>query len=156
MFSSHRSPGNAPAGDYTYNGMIGNYPNPVYVSDSFPFEKQPGEVFDTPYGDWRLTGWCGESMLATLPVPDSWSLGQNYPNPFNPITTITFTLPETNHVRLSIFNLQGKKVEELVNGTRVAGYHEVIWDASGLPCGIYFYKIEAGNYHSAKKMVLLK
>ncbi|MEJ5305043.1 MAG: kelch repeat-containing protein [Ignavibacteria bacterium] len=86
----------------------------------------------------------------------AFALYQNYPNPFNPITTIKFSLPEKTNVKISVYNLLGQKVKELLNETRDAGTHTINFDGSGLPSGIYFYKIEAGKYTEAKKMILMK
>ncbi|TKJ42523.1 hypothetical protein CEE37_02215 [candidate division LCP-89 bacterium B3_LCP] len=149
-------PENAPAGDYIYNGKVGNYPDVIFVSDSFPFEKREGEAIDSPYKNWLLTGWFGESTAAQSPVPDVWSLDQNHPNPFNPLTTISFALPEAAHVTLTVFDLQGRTIADLVNGNRPAGNHEVSWDASHLSSGLYFYRIEAEDYTAVRKMVLMK
>jgi len=85
-----------------------------------------------------------------------FAVAQNYPNPFNPTTTINFALPEASHVKLVVYDLQGRMVAELVNGTRDAGVHEVTWDASDLASGLYFYRITAGDFNAVKKMMLVK
>jgi hypothetical protein len=95
-----------------------------------------------------------EEQLAS--VPKAYSLKQNYPNPFNPATKITFSLPESAKIKLAVYNVLGQQVAELVNGFRNAGNYEITWDASNLSSGIYFYRIEAGNFVSVKKMTLLK
>jgi hypothetical protein len=89
-------------------------------------------------------------------VPIQFSLSQNYPNPFNPSTKINYELPITNDVNLSIYNLLGQKVATLVNEQKQAGSHQVAWDASGFPSGVYYYRIEAGEFQDVKKMILLK
>ena len=103
-------------------------------------------------------GTCGYS--ATLEVngttPTEFLLKQNYPNPFNPSTKIGFTLPSENDVRISIYNLIGQKVAELVNSKFSAGSHSVNFNAANLSTGIYLYKIEAGNFTAIKKMQLIK
>jgi len=78
------------------------------------------------------------------------------PNPFNPTTTISFALPEASHVKLTVFDLQGRVVTELVNGMRDAGVHEVTLDAGDLSSGLYFYRINAGDFSSVRKMILMK
>lgn len=88
--------------------------------------------------------------------PFEFSLLQNYPNPFNPATRISFVLPETGTVKLNVYNILGQLVKELYNGVLEAGEHTLNFDASGMPSGTYIYQIEAGNYISARKMVLLK
>jgi len=92
----------------------------------------------------------------SLIYPTRFVLEQNYPNPFNPTTVIEFALPKQAAVKLSVYNILGEKVAELVNGTLSAGYHSVSFNASDLSSGIYIYKITAGNFVSVKKMMLLK
>jgi len=89
-------------------------------------------------------------------TPSEFVLKQNYPNPFNPSTKIGFTLPTESNVKISIYNLIGQKVAEVVNSKFNAGKHSVDFNASNLSSGIYFYKIEAGSFTSVKKMQLLK
>ncbi len=89
-------------------------------------------------------------------VVKTYQLSQNYPNPFNPSTTIKFSIPEKNMVTLKIFNVLGQEVKSLVNREYSAGSYEVNFDASQLSSGIYFYSISAGDFHSTKKMILMK
>lgn len=86
----------------------------------------------------------------------TFKLLQNYPNPFNPSTTIEYTLQEKVHTKLAILNSLGEEVALLVNETQVQGYHAVDFNAKNLPSGIYFYRIQAGNFVNTKKMILLK
>jgi uncharacterized membrane protein len=85
-----------------------------------------------------------------------YSLNQNYPNPFNPSTIISFSIAQRSNVNLSIFNILGEKVATLINETKDAGNYEAEFNASNLTSGIYIYKLEAGNFQSTKKMMLLK
>ena len=87
--------------------------------------------------------------------PNNFALNQNYPNPFNPTTTISFTLPTASDYMLTIYNVSGQTVAEL-NGSEQAGEVVLEWDAGNLASGIYFYKLQAGNFTDTKKMVLLK
>ena len=89
-------------------------------------------------------------------IPARYALGQNYPNPFNPTTTISFTLPERADVRLVLVNTLGQVVKEIAVGKYNAGTHEVGLDASDLASGIYFYRLEANEFNSVRKLVLLK
>lgn len=89
-------------------------------------------------------------------VPAQYSLEQNYPNPFNPSTTINFSLPTASDVTVKVYNALGYEVMTLVNEYKNAGTHQVIMNASGLTSGIYFYKIEAGNFTATKKLTLIK
>ncbi len=89
-------------------------------------------------------------------VPAEFSLSQNYPNPFNPTTKIRYALPAVADVLLEVYNTLGQRVATLVNGKQGAGYHDVEFKASGIPSGIYYYRLQAGNEISARKMVLMK
>jgi len=89
-------------------------------------------------------------------LPKKFALGQNYPNPFNPRTFINYELPITNEVELNIYNLLGQKIATLVDERKVAGYHQVEWDASRFSSGVYYYKIKAGDFQDVKKLILIK
>jgi hypothetical protein len=88
---------------------------------------------------------------------------QNYPNPFNPSTKIKFSIPaaEKNfsspgqEVSIKVFNVLGKEIVTLLNGKKAPGNYELIFNAAGLPSGVYFYRLAAGNYMATKKMILL-
>jgi len=88
--------------------------------------------------------------------PQNYSLGDNYPNPFNPSTTISYTLPKDENVKLNIFNIKGQKLETLVNEKQVQGEHKVIWDSGKYPAGIYLYQLQTPNSTQTKKMLHLK
>lgn len=89
-------------------------------------------------------------------VPFEYVLGQNYPNPFNPSTSIQFALPESGQVQIDVFNMIGRRVMSVVNGTMSAGYHVVTLDASPLSSGLYIYRLKVGNVVMTKKMTLVK
>ena len=89
-------------------------------------------------------------------IPTTYSLEQNYPNPFNPSTTIQFALPKAADVKLTVYNAIGQVVAELVNARFDGGYHRVNFDASNISSGIYFYRLEAGDFNNVQKMILLK
>ncbi|MDP2360878.1 MAG: T9SS type A sorting domain-containing protein [bacterium] len=89
-------------------------------------------------------------------LPMDFTLGQNYPNPFNPTTTISFTMPETGVASLKVFDLAGREVASLVNGLTSRGNHNVVFDASGLTSGVYFYTFEGAGVTDTRKMVLVK
>ncbi|RPI04759.1 MAG: T9SS C-terminal target domain-containing protein [Ignavibacteriae bacterium] len=88
--------------------------------------------------------------------PSTFRLGQNYPNPFNPTTNIQFALPLRSFVTLKVYDLVGREVATLVNGITEAGPHEVTFDASGLPTGVYLYRMVADKFVETKKLVLIK
>jgi len=94
-------------------------------------------------------------------VPSQYALEQNYPNPFNPTTQILFSLPNSERVSLTIYNLIGQKIATLVDGTMAAGSHVVTWngrDSRGmqLPSGVYFYRLESPGFSAARRMLMLK
>lgn len=89
-------------------------------------------------------------------VPDKYSLEQNYPNPFNPQTKIKFALPKDEFVKISIFDMTGRVVANIVNEKLTAGSYEADFNGSNFASGTYFYKIEAGNFVETKKMILVK
>ena len=89
-------------------------------------------------------------------VPVKFSLNQNYPNPFNPSTKITYTLASKSAVTLKVYDTIGNEVASLINQVQEAGSYEINFDAASLTSGVYYYRIEAGNFSSAKKMLLLK
>jgi len=89
-------------------------------------------------------------------VPVSYMLTQNYPNPFNPSTTIKFELPRSSVVRLSVYDILGREVSVLVNEKRDAGYHEGMFDGSGLSSGVYFCRMAAGSFVQTRKLILLR
>lgn len=89
-------------------------------------------------------------------VPSRFELLQNYPNPFNPTTEIKYSLPVSGHVELSVYNMLGQKIMTLVNGEKEAGYHNFSLNGKNMVSGSYFYSLDAANFHSTKKFVLLK
>jgi hypothetical protein len=116
-----------------------------------PTNNMTGVENDLPY-DGTSVGVSSEAGT----IPTEFALSQNYPNPFNPTTTIQFALPQNSDVKVVVVNMLGQVVEELVNGNLDAGYHNIRFNASNLSSGVYFYKIEAGDFVSVKKLMLLK
>ncbi|MEJ2051900.1 MAG: T9SS type A sorting domain-containing protein, partial [Calditrichota bacterium] len=110
-------------------------------------DKTIGESLDKGKGDYIE----GEKIL-----PGKFALYENYPNPFNPTTTIKYDLPEDVNVTVTIYNNNGQKVKELVNGFKTAGSYTVTFDGKSLASGMYFYKIEAGEFSKVKRMLLVK
>jgi predicted GH43/DUF377 family glycosyl hydrolase len=89
-------------------------------------------------------------------LPQKVVLSQNYPNPFNPSTTIEFHLSKSADVRIEVFNIAGQKIKTLVNKKMSAGTHQVQFNAQRLTSGVYFYRIEAGEFQDVKKMIIIK
>ena len=89
-------------------------------------------------------------------LPLSYSLEQNYPNPFNPSTTIRFSLPLEQNVKIVVYNILGKEIAEVVNNKFKTGNHSINFDGNNLTSGQYFYKISAGRFTEIRKMLLIK
>ena len=89
-------------------------------------------------------------------IPDQFEISQNYPNPFNARTAIEYSLPQDSHVRIAVYNLLGQNIETLVDQNMPAGSHLVLWNANDVPTGVYFYRIEAGDFFQTRKMLLAK
>jgi len=96
------------------------------------------------------------SLSSEGTIPDEFALLQNYPNPFNPSTKVKYQLPSDSNVSLKVYDILGKEVAVLVNEFKPAGFYEVTFDAINLTSGIYFYKIEAGEFKQVNKMILLR
>ena len=115
----------------------------------------------TDYVGYQDTTNCVQVSIIDETLPIIYKLYNAYPNPFNPVTTLRYDLPENAMINIAIYDMLGRQVKTLVNQTQDAGYRSVIWDATndyGKPvsAGIYLYQIQAGEYISTKKMVLLK
>ncbi len=89
-------------------------------------------------------------------IPISFKLYQNYPNPFNTTTTIKYNIQESSHVTLKIYNLAGQEIETLVNGFQTKDEYQIKWITQQLPSGIYFYRLQAGEFTETKKLILQK
>jgi hypothetical protein len=92
----------------------------------------------------------------TSEIPSSYSLQQNYPNPFNPITNVKFQISNSGNVKIIVFDLLGKEVATLVNESLKPGTYEVTFDGTNFPSGIYFYRLQTGDFSETKRMTLIK
>jgi hypothetical protein len=115
------------------------------------------------YGNWIMDIVNSISYVNDNITPTKYNLKQNYPNPFNPDTKIKYSIPQSSNVAIKVFDILGSENETLVNEEKVAGNYEVEFDATGLPSGIYFYRLQAESsgrqakdYIETKKMVLLR
>ena len=138
-------------GNYTYPG--------IFAMSSHRFDTPP--FVTTDHMGFRVVAREQLDTKQELLLPETFALHQNYPNPFNPVTTLRYDLPKNSLVTIIIYDMMGREVKTLINQTQGAGYRSVIWDATndyGKPvsAGIYLYQIQAGEYISTKKMVLLK
>jgi photosystem II stability/assembly factor-like uncharacterized protein len=135
---------------YTNNDL-----NSIFVleQENFPNVWIGGNGFSIFYRQWEL---IYSGLEETIHSPKKFVLQQNYPNPFNPSTKIEFSLKESSKVQLIVFDSQGKKVVELVNKFMTHGAHEVSFDATNLPSGVYFYRLIANKFNQARKMLYLK
>ena len=89
-------------------------------------------------------------------LPDRVTLYQNYPNPFNPTTTVGFSIPKTMNVQIRIYNILGELVVELANQQFETGYHELSFNSTAYPSGVYYCRIEANGVSDVKKMLFMK
>ena len=99
--------------------------------------------------------------LSTIVSPEGYQLNQNYPNPFNPTTTISYNIPQANHVVLKVYDIQGKEITTLVNEQKSSGQHHISWDGKdnnglNVTSGLYVYKLIAGDVVKSNKMILVK
>ena len=154
-------PGNAPAGTYSYNAYIGNFPEMILSEDSFEFEKS-GEI------ELENGGWSNQAKIAVtegdmevLLLDDFFCL-RAYPNPFNAKAAISFKLQAASRVELKVHDVMGREVASLVTGHWSLGYHEVVWDAEGMSSGVYLVRLdvlstaESRQHTSVRKVILLK
>jgi hypothetical protein len=125
----------------------------------FGFDLLPGSEIVDARGNAVASSEI-QAPEVSMSVPSEFSVKQNYPNPFNPSTTIDFSIPEAGNVTLTIYNVTGQVVTRLVNGVQNAGAHHVVWNASNLSSGVYFYRIDFDGqnrkFSDIKSMVLLK
>ncbi|GJQ61468.1 MAG: hypothetical protein SCALA702_05210 [Melioribacteraceae bacterium] len=154
------APANQNIGGVVYKGNFGTSSTPgkmVYLT--VPFE--------TIYTDSeritlmeKILDYFTEDIVSVdngdNSIPNDYSLSQNYPNPFNPATKIKFSIPEAGIVKLSIYNILGEKVIDLVNREYAPGNYTVNFNANGLSSGVYIYRLEAKNKVISNKMILLK
>jgi predicted lipoprotein with Yx(FWY)xxD motif len=110
------------------------------------------DIYNTGFNTSGLVS-IGNNGITTA---DDYILSQNYPNPFNPSTKISYNIPQSGNVKLTVYDALGHMVSSLVNQSQNAGNYEVEWNASSFATGVYFYKLEAGSFVSTKQMILVK
>jgi len=132
-------------------------PNDPILADLLNTQNNVRQFYDQRLrGSTFLKGGNFESNTESEAIPQQYALLQNYPNPFNPTTTIQYDLPVVGFVTLKVFDVLGREIETIVDGEQNAGFYEIEFNASRLASGIYFYRIQAGNFIETKKMLLLK
>ena len=129
---------------------------PAAESLSIRFSKNNSQQYRID--DIRLQGVDVEatSSAITDAIPNAIRLNQNYPNPFNPATTIQYSLPESERVTLSVYDMLGREIAVIVNEVKAAGVHTARWDASGASSGIYMYVLQTDAFRTTRKMTLMK
>lgn len=150
--------------NYMVNGLTGGdfqvYVNRLgYTSSTTNVSLNSGNNFTVTNLNFTLeplNPTVSIKEINTQLISEDYVLGQNYPNPFNPTTNIIFTIKKDSQISLKVYNLIGQEVANLVNDFKQAGTYEVNFDASGLPSGIYFYKLQSDNYSQTKKLALIK
>jgi hypothetical protein len=131
--------------------MIPNTPSTqsvVRISDA-----GNSDVFNISGGTFTIQS---STSVKGWDLPVEFSLSQNYPNPFNPSTVIRYSIPEQTYVEIVVYDRLGQSVMKLVGQEQQSGYHEIRFDASHLPSGIYIYRLRAGGFVASKKLMLLK
>jgi hypothetical protein len=120
------------------------------------YSRNDDKLYDVSDASFSVIDTITNSIDNDLIEVNSYNLYQNYPNPFNPSTRIKFTLLKSEEVTLAVYNILGQVVKLLVNQNMDAGHHEVEFNAQELSSGIYYYRIEAGEFQDVKKMVFLQ
>jgi N-acetylneuraminic acid mutarotase len=105
---------------------------------------------------WEYDPAISTGVARSAEFPAEFELEQNYPNPFNPTTTISYTLPRFSKATLTVYDMLGRQVSVLTSGTQPGGSYEVMFDAAGLPSGVYLYRLQAGDFAIARRMVVTK
>lgn len=145
-------PGSAPGGNYVFAGFVGQHPSVIYDNSVFPFTKI-GADLNSGHGEWTTSGWDGDFVST---IPEKFSLSQNYPNPFNPETSFDFDIPSLTQVDIRVYDISGRETAVLLAGITPPGSYTLKWDASRNSAGVYFIRMEAGDYTRTIKAVLVK
>ena len=143
-----------------YNGSGNSYDNSLSIATDisgnvYVTGASTGIGSDFDYATIKYSQATSIRQLSTE-IPSGYSLNQNYPNPFNPVTNLEFGIPNLGFVSLKIYDLLGKEIKTLVNEKLSPGKYKVEIDGSGLPSGVYFYKLNAGDFTDTKSMMLVK
>ena len=146
--------------EYTYGTNIAQRGDRVTKLNSIDFNLS--SEFVTGNREGKIICFSGGPLgtVSIKPInnviPDKFTLAQNYPNPFNPTTKIKFDLPNIAKVKLTVYDILGREVSILINSELGPGQYEVTFNGNNFSSGVYFYRIEAGDYVDVKKMLLVK
>ena len=123
-----------------------------YLIDNLRLVYNDTTILLDDFGDGMTNIYDGFN----LSVLNQYSLSQNYPNPFNPNTFINFSIPKEEFVELFVYDVTGRKIQELINGIRSAGSHSVLFNASDIASGVYFYQLKTESFNKINKLILLR
>ena len=165
-------------GDGVQGGIYGHNPDLINLdrTGNIPYEFDFRSVYATVLQDWFglpeadvagvlhdvyetlpvIGGTASPTAVEEEAVPEAFALHQNYPNPFNPTTTISYSLAKTGRVQLRVYDVQGRLVRTLLDKTLAAGSYAQSFDASGLPSGTYFYRLDTPDGHQSRRMTLVR
>ncbi|MBC8395459.1 MAG: T9SS type A sorting domain-containing protein [Candidatus Marinimicrobia bacterium] len=146
--------GDTPSADPQHVFTTDNVASPaatLIIVGAFDDDSTSLHISDIYYNESPDLGIDDDAILA-----NGFDLSQNYPNPFNPVTNISYTVPVTGQVKLSVFNVLGEEVSTLINNVVTSGTHSATWNAGDMPSGVYFYSIEATGFTQTKKLLLIK
>lgn len=156
-FSTHPlSSTSVPPGALSFHQGSGTvFTYPVLVAGTYDYQC------DVHFGSGMVGSFDAQPITninsqPTFAQPTEYRLDQNFPNPFNPTTNIEFSLERKSQTSLRVFDLLGHEIEVLVNSELPVGTYHIIWNASQLPSGLYFYQLRAGNFLQTRKMLLVK
>ncbi len=164
---TQRVPAGAPAGTYVYTGFVGNFPDAVESSSGFAVTKAAGRAaagagtpaaWEASYAGSGAPVTAGDTWAAGARVegPAAFALAAPWPNPFATQTQLRYEIPVEAHVRLTAYDVLGRQVAVLVDGTVEAGQHEATFDAAGLPSGTYLVRLETGTAVQTQRVTLLR
>jgi len=129
----------------------------VVAVDKFEYESVPSDFVQAigiQRGIEEIIG--ADNIVVNVEVPKEYSLNQNYPNPFNPVTKIKYDIPLNGNVSIKIYDINGRLIYTLINEYKTAGRYEIDFNGKNLSSGVYYYKIESGNFSQVRKMILIK
>ena len=134
--------------DFNVTSISDNY-NATITFDNIILAGENGQELDYP--DTYVSELNSDDL-----IPSSTELSNIYPNPFNPQTNINYSIKDLSDVNISVYNVNGRKMEELLNAQQLPGQYHLTWTAADIPSGIYIVRMTAGSFEDARKVMLLK